>query len=128
MVDQLPGVPRYLRVTILVTKIVGTIFAAFLVFMMIGYAVTPQGDRSGGVSGEVSLMILFPVGLCVGYLIAWRWTLLGSSLCIGCLIVFLIVEGQAERLGIMAILGAPAIVLILCGWLIRRDKLNATSN
>jgi len=127
MALQPPKAPRILRVTILVAKIVGTVFAAFLVFMMIGYAVTPQGDQGGGVPDELSLMLFFPVGLCVGYLMAWRWTLLGSALSIGCLIVFLIVEGQTDHIVTMAILGAPAVVMILCGWLARRHRLDATS-
>ena len=128
MAEQLPGVPRNLRVTILIVKIVGTLFSAFLVFMMIGYAVNPQGETGGGLPDEWLLMLFFPVGLCVGYLIAWRWTLFGSAFSIGCLIVFLIAEGQADLVGITAILGAPAIVLIVFGWLVRRYKRDASSN
>ena len=128
MAEQLSGVPRDLRVTILVAKIVGTLFAAFLVFMMIGSAVNPMGEQGGGLPDEWLLMLFFPVGLCLGYLIAWRWPLLGGAFSVGCLIVFLIGEGQAALVGIAAILGAPALVLIVCGWLLRRYKLDESSN
>jgi hypothetical protein len=128
MTDRLSEIPRGLRVTILITKIVGTLFAAFLIFMMIGYAVNPQGESGGGLPDEWLLMIFFPIGLCVGYLISWRWTLIGGIISIGCIVVFLIAERQAVLFGVMALLGAPAVVLIICGWLKRRYMLDMTSN
>jgi hypothetical protein len=127
MIERSSEIPRGLRAAILVARIVGTLFAVFLIAMMVGYAVNPQGKSDSGLPDEWLRMLFFPVGLCVGYLISWRWVLLGGVISIGCAAVFLIIEGQADLLGIIGLLCVPAVILFVCGLLAWRYNLGAAS-
>ena len=120
-----PSTPRSLSVTILVARIVGTLFVGFLLLMLVGYAVNPQGSGDGGLPDEFVMMLFFPIGMCLGYLIAWRCAITGGIIAVGCMAVFLIGMGEADMVGILSVLGAPGVVLIVCGLLARRYRLGA---
>lgn len=38
---------------------------------------------------------MFPIGLSVGYVVAWRWQLVGGVISVGCLALFFVVMGAS---------------------------------
>ena len=110
---------RGLRIVILVARVAGIVAAVPVIRMLVAYAVNPQGEGEGGLPEEWLLMLFFPIGMALGYLLAWRWTPVGGAISLGCIVIFLLAEDQADQAGVMAILGAPAIALIISGLVAR---------
>ena len=67
---------------------IGAVFiVAVSLLWVLGYTVNPRGfDPNTMRDFELAL---FPFGMCVGYLIALRWQLLGGVLSLACLALFL---------------------------------------
>ncbi len=112
------NVPRGLRVLLWTTRIVATLIVVLMAFMLIGDAGNPP------TSDEILLLALFPVGMCVGYVVAWRWPLVGGSISVACIVIFLMTLGEAETsmVGIVSMLGIPGILFILYALLTRRTN------
>lgn len=122
MGDTSPGIHGGIRLLTLIARIAGTLVAAFLILMFVAYAVNPGDNGNGGLPSEWPKMLLFPVGLCAGYLLAWRHTLAGGAIAIACLAAFLAAEGQWDMAPVMLTLGAPGILLIVVGALARTRR------
>jgi hypothetical protein len=65
------------------------------------------------------LLTLFFVGVCAGYVVAWRWPLVGGLISVVGIAVFLIALGEADMIAIMSILAVPGVLFVLYG-LLRR--------
>ncbi len=96
------------------------IIVIFLVLMTIGYIVNPQGDGSGPTVTEGFGLAFFPIGLCVGYVIGWRWQLLGGAISLVCLAGFLLLMRERDMIPVISIVGIPAVLYVVYGVYRRR--------
>ncbi|MFC1572067.1 hypothetical protein ACFL6M_00555 [Candidatus Eisenbacteria bacterium] len=86
------------------------LIVAFIAVMIGGYAVNPQGQSAS--TKDCMLIALFPVGPCVGHLIAWRWPLLGGIVSLVCAAIFLVIMGESDLVGPVGIVAAPAVLFV----------------
>jgi hypothetical protein len=112
-----PTSPKDLRALLWTARISGTLIAAFVAFMLVGYTLYPQG--SPPTPHETLLLTLFTLGTCVGYVIAWRWPMAGGILTWVCIVVFASIQRQVGMAVVAAILGIPGILFIVYGVLQR---------
>ncbi len=67
---------------------------------------------------------LFPIGMCVGYALGWRWQLLGGVVSLGCIASFLMMMALRGNsvFGVPAFyfLAIPGVLLLLYGVLSHR--------
>jgi hypothetical protein len=69
-------------------------------------------------------LALFPIGFALGYLLAWRWPLVGGCISLACMAASLVVIGRTYAFRAYVIWGAlcvPGIFYILAGWMMRTD-------
>jgi hypothetical protein len=94
---------------------------AFVLAFLIGEGLS-DGSRGPNVAEAVGLA-LFPLGVGVGLVIAWRWEILGGALAIGCLIAFylwlLIIDGKLPRGPYFLLVAAPGILFMIHRFLSR---------
>ena len=106
------------RALLWVARIMGTLIVLFCVMMMIGYAVNPHEPVPEDF--EMFLLALFPIGMCVGYLVAWKWPLIGGVVSLVCLATFLVALGEADMILTIAFLSIPGVLFVVYGVLRRR--------
>jgi hypothetical protein len=61
---------------------------------------------------------LFPFGFAAGYLLGWRWPLLGGCFSLACMAASLVVAGRVFGAGpylIWAVLCLPGVLYVLAG-------------
>ncbi len=104
-----------MRAVLWIARIVSVIIVVFLVFMVVGYTVNPQGSGSGPNMPEWFGLALFPFGLCIGYVIGWRWQLLGGAVSLICLVAFLVLMRELDMILILSVVGIPAVLYIVYG-------------
>jgi len=72
---------------------------------------------------EVALFVFFPLGVCLGMIVAWRWEGLGGSITVGSLAAFYLVHRLSSpsfpRGFAFVALAAPGFLFLLCGLLTR---------
>jgi hypothetical protein len=98
-----------------VARLTGTIAVVPLMMIMIGEP-GPTRDR------EWLYLAFFPCGFSVGYLLGWRWPLLGGALSLACMAVSLVVIGRILDSGPYLIWGAlsiPGVLYVLAGLKLR---------
>jgi hypothetical protein len=96
---------------------------AFLFLFLVG----ERGSQTGPwelTGSELLLFALFPVGLMVSLLLAWRWPRIGGLLAILCMLAFYGLHyAQTERWPQgtwFIVLASPALLFVLAGLLPRR--------
>jgi hypothetical protein len=82
------------------------------------------GESGGGPAGPRAwaYLALFPFGFSAGYLLGWRWPLLGGCVSLACMATSLVVIGRAlpwEPYLIWAALSVPGVGYIIAGWKLR---------
>jgi hypothetical protein len=93
--------------------------AAIVPLMLIAFGETgsgPAGPR------EWVYLALFPFGVSAGYLLGWRWPLVGGCISLACMAASLVVIGRTFALGpylIWGVLSLPGILYIIAGWKLR---------
>jgi hypothetical protein len=76
-----------LRLFLWLARVTALLIAGLSLLWVAGYTASPAGfDPTTMETFEVGL---FPFGMCLGYLIALRWHLVGGVLSLGCLAMFL---------------------------------------
>jgi len=112
-----------LRAILWTARVMATLIILFCMTMIIAYAVDPfEGTPEGF---EVALLALFPVGMCIGYLLAWKWPLTGGIVSITCIVMFLIALGEADMIATLALISIPGLLFIAYGVLTRSDVTSA---
>jgi hypothetical protein len=97
-----------------------TALAAIVPLLLI--LVGEPGTGPAGPAGWIYLA-LFPIGFSLGYLIGWRWPIVGGGISIACMVASLLLIGAgfpARAYVIWSILSLPGILYILAGWNLRR--------
>ncbi len=110
---QKPVISRGPRLLLWIARIMGTLIVLFCVTMMIAYAVNPH--EAPPEDFEVVLLLLFPIGMCVGYLLAWKWPLIGGVFSLACLVTFLVALGEADMVLTIAFLAIPGVLFTVYG-------------
>jgi hypothetical protein len=69
---------------------------------------------------DLVLFIFFPLGVCVGMAVAWRWEGLGGGLTVASLAAFYLIHRLASsgfpRGSALMVMAAPGFLFLLC-WL-----------
>jgi hypothetical protein len=74
---------------------------------------------------EWVFLALFPFGFSAGYLLGWRWPLLGGCVSLACLAISLVVIGRVLDLRpylIWGVLSIPGILYVILGWRLRKAQ------
>jgi hypothetical protein len=58
--------------------------------------------------------------MCVGYVVAWRWPLVGGVISLVCIVTFVIAQRDADMAVVVSILGIPGILFVVYGLFSRR--------
>ena len=124
MADEDSAPSRGMRTVLWIARILSALIVVFLVAFVVGYIVNPQGDGDGATVTEGFGLALFPFGLCLGYVIAWRWHLLGGIVALACLAAFLLLMREGDLVLMMAAVGVPAILYVVYG-VYRRQRVPA---
>ena len=105
-------VPRGLRALLWIARIPSAILVAFVALFAIAYAINPQGEGPP----ELPDFALFPIGVCAGLALGWRWPLLGGIVTTACMTVFLVVIRQDLLTApVFALFLLPALLYIIYG-------------
>ena len=101
-----------------IARITGTLLVVLLAFMVFGESGGngPSGPR------EWAYLTLFPFGFSVGYVLGWRWPLVGGYLSLACMVASQFVVGRVFDVGaylIWGLLSVPGVLYVLVGW---RDR------
>jgi hypothetical protein len=85
------------------------------------------GEPGSGPAGirEWAYLTLFPIGFSVGYLLGWRWPLVGGCLSLACMVASLVVIGRTFGLSAYlywGILSVPGILYVIAGWKLRTSN------
>ena len=70
-------------------------------------------------------LALFPIGFSIGYLLGWRWPLMGGCLSLACMAASLLVIGRIIGLSAYVywgILSLPGILYVIAGWKLKTPK------
>ena len=110
------------RVILWIARICGLLFVALVLVIGVAEALSP--DELSPTPQEWVGIIFFPVGVCVGYMLGWRWQLLGGSVALGSFAAFF-VWLATERGGIRAwpvflLCPVPALLLVTHWFVSRR--------
>src|SRR5262247_4103788 len=94
---------------------------AIVPLMLIVFGEPGSGPAS---AREWVYLALFPFGFAAGYLLGWRWPLLGGSLSLACMAASLVVIGRTFDPGaylVWEVLCVPAVLYVIAGWKLRRS-------
>jgi hypothetical protein len=96
-----------------------TAIAAIVPLMLIVF-----GESGSGPAGprEWAYLALFPFGFSAGYILGWRWPVVGGCISLFCMLASQVVIGRTFDLGAYLIWGAlsvPAILYVIAGWKLR---------
>ena len=105
------------RVLHWIARLSGT--AAVVPLMLIVFG--EPGSGPAGV-GEWVYLALFPFGFSAGYLIGWRWPLLGGCVSLACMALSLVVLGRVfdwSDYAIWSVLSVPGVLYVIAGLKLR---------
>jgi hypothetical protein len=103
-----------------IARLAATLAIVPLMLIVFGESGTgPAGAR------ERVYLALFPFGFSAGYLLGWRWPLLGGCVSLACLAISLVVIGRVLDLRpylIWGVLSIPGILYVILGWRLRKAQ------
>ena len=105
------------RVLLWIARLTAT--AAVVPLMLIAF-----GEPGSGPSGpqEWVYLALFPFGFSAGYLLGWRWPLLGGGVSLACMAASLVVIGRVFEMGaylVWSVLSVPGVLYVMAGLKLR---------
>ena len=105
------------RVLLWIARLTGTAVVVPLMLIVFG---EPESGPVG--AEEWVYLALFPFGFSAGYLIGWRWPLLGGCFSLACMVLSLVVLGRVFDLSdyaIWSVLSVPAVLYVIAGLKLR---------
>jgi hypothetical protein len=104
-----------------IAKVWGIASVGLVLFILIGEAFHPTAPLP--TSQEWLGLFFFPLGVCLGIIVAWRWEGLGGGITLGSLLAFYawlrVVRGRLPGGPYFTLIAAPGI-LFLVSWLLSR--------
>ena len=112
--------PQDLHYCLWITRIAALLIVALALLWVAGYSSNPAGFDPSRM--DASELALFPFGMCLGYLMALRWPLLGGGLSLACLAVF--VGGKQELIYVILFgpLSLPGVLFFFYGMYLRDQR------
>ena len=116
------NVPKTKNLTIPVirwiARISSIVIVVFLLLMFIGEALSPNHQSATIKSRETLGLHFFPIGLCLGLILAWKWEKAGGIIAIASMVAFqlTITDAPLWMLG----LATPGLLFII-SWISSRD-------
>jgi hypothetical protein len=105
------------RVLLWTARLSGTLVVVFLMPFVLG------GEEGGPVGvAEWVYLGLFPFGFSAGYLIGWRWPLLGGCVSLACMALSLVLLGRVfdwSAYTIWFVLSVPGVLYVIAGLKLR---------
>ena len=99
----------------------------FVLLILVGEMVSPHAAPPSSLRELVGLL-LFPFGVCLGLILAWRWEVVGGVIALGSLAVFYMTmflsDGRFPRGPFFVLVAGPGL-LFLVAWAIgirRKDR------
>jgi hypothetical protein len=93
-------------------------------FVVVLLAVMLSGENGSGPTGkEWAYLAFFPFGFCLGYLLAWKWPLVGGALSLLCMVASQFAIGRIYDMDAYmawAMLSVPGVLFVIAGWKQRR--------
>jgi hypothetical protein len=106
-----------------IARILSIMSVAFLLIMVVPQLLNPQQSKTL-TFGEIVGLFFFPLGVCVGLIIAWKWEGQGGVIAVGSVICFhvtmLITGGSLDINPFIEGLAVPGVLFLICWFLSRR--------
>jgi hypothetical protein len=95
----------------------------FVLLMFVGSALAEGINPAQFAFRDLVGLFFFPLGICLGMMMAWRWEGLGGGITVGSLLAFYaalrVMDGRFPRGPWFALVAAPG-VFFLVSWLLSR--------
>ncbi len=105
------------RALLWIARLTGTAVVVPLMLIVFG-----EGGSGPAGAAERVYLTLFPFGFSLGYLIGWRWPLLGGCVSLACMALSLVVIGrvfEGSDYAIWSLLSVPAVLYVMAGLKLR---------
>lgn len=113
-----------------IARVWSVVSVGFVLCILVGELVYPHAAPPSSVREMVGLL-LFPLGVCVGLVLAWRWEAVGGAIALGSLALFYLVlflsDGRFPRGPYFALVAAPGL-LFLVAWAIGTRRKDGVTN
>ena len=100
-----------------IARIWSILSIGFVLFMFVGAGLNEGVDLARFSARDVIGLAFFPLGVCVGLVLAWRRERLGGLITVGSLVAFylamLISDGRFPRGPYFALVAAPGLLFLL---------------
>jgi len=97
----------------------------FILLMFIGSGLAEGFNPAQFAFRDLVGLFFFPLGVCLGMIVAWRWEGLGGGITIGSLLAFYaalrVMGGRFPRGPYFALVAAPGILFLVC-WFLSRGR------
>ena len=111
------SLPRSARIVLLSARVIGGLLIAVVIVTFVAEALGP--GRVLPTPVEMLGLAMFPIGVCVGYVVGWKRPLAGGVVSIACLagfVVWLLVQRDSLRaLPALLVFALPAALLVFHG-------------
>ncbi len=108
-----------------IARVWSVLSIGFLLLIFIGEIVSPHAPLP--TLTEAVLMLFFPIGVCVGMIIAWKKELPGALTTIGSVVVFYagiwLLRGNLPRGPYFALVATPGLLFLIDWWLNHRKTI-----
>jgi len=103
----------------------------FVLLMFIGSGLAEGFTLAQFTSRDLVGLFFFPLGVCLGMIVAWRWEGLGGVITVGSLLAFYatlrVMGGRFPRGPYFALVAAPGALFLAC-WLLSRGMRKAAAD
>ena len=109
------------RALLWIARVLGGLVVLLFIVVTVFDLLSPQ--RSFPTPLECFQLSLFPIGVCVGYLVGWRWPLVGGVVSLACMVAFFFVMSASgspvHRVPAFYPFSVPGLLFLLYGFLAR---------
>lgn len=109
-----------------IARVWGLVSIAFVLLMFVGSALAEGFNPAQLAPRDMVGFLFFPLGTCLGIIVAWRWEGPGGAITIGSLLAFYValrlMDGRFPRGPYFALVAAPGFLFLVCWLLSRRAR------
>lgn len=102
-------------------RVLGGLVVALFILITVSDLLSPE--RAFPTPLEWFQLSFFPIGLCIGYVVAWRWHLAGGVISLACMVAFFVVMSASGSPvhGVAAFypFAVPGLLFLLYSYLAR---------
>ncbi len=118
--------PRGLTVLLWVARGTSGVIVLLMAVTLISGALDPEGIPP--TPDEAVALAFFPIGLCIGYIAAWKWPVVGGAVSCLSVAVFLILMREPDVVPPVVIMTLPALMFVTYGLRMRQRGGHSTSS